>query len=85
MGLVTKINSTYIEVNRNVKILEREGIIFERRFGRIRMIILNYEDPKTQLLLQALKILSSQEKPVGSRRRNDENVEKREVQTQEAK
>jgi DeoR/GlpR family transcriptional regulator of sugar metabolism len=85
MGLVTKINSTYIEVNRNVKILEREGIISEHRYGRVRMIILNQEDPKTILLLQALKILNTQEKPFGIRKHNAENLQKSEAQTQEAK
>jgi hypothetical protein len=63
MGLVTKINSTYIEVNRNIKILEQEGVLSEQRYGRVRMIILNTENPKTQLLLSALKILGSQTKP----------------------
>jgi hypothetical protein len=84
MGLVTKINSTYIEVNRNVKILEREGIVSERRFGRIRMIILNQEDPKTKVLLQALKILNNQEKPVIPRKCNAENLQKSEFPAQKA-
>ncbi|MCW4023441.1 MAG: hypothetical protein NWF01_00185 [Candidatus Bathyarchaeota archaeon] len=82
MGLVTKINSTYIEVNRNVKILEREGIVSERRFGRVRMIVLNQEDQKTVLLLQALKILSSQEKPFGLRKHNTEDLQKKNAPVQ---
>ncbi len=59
MGLVRKINSTYIEVNRNLKILEKEGVLTDRRVGRMRMLRLNYDNPKTVLLLQALKILNS--------------------------
>jgi len=73
MGLVTKINSTYIEVNRNVKILEQEGVLSERRYGRIRMIILNAENPKTELLIQALKILNSQTKPTNNAKRSPIN------------
>ena len=59
MGLVRKINSTYVEVDRNLKILEKEGIIIDKRLGRMRMLRLNYDNPKTALLLQALKILNS--------------------------
>lgn len=57
MGLVRKINSTYNEVNRNLVILEREGIIMSSRCGRMRLIKLNRENPKTVLLLQVLKQL----------------------------
>lgn len=62
MGLVRNINSTYIEVNRNIKILEEEGVVIDQRVGRMRMLRLNRENPKTALLLQALKILSTQTK-----------------------
>jgi DNA-binding transcriptional ArsR family regulator len=57
MGLVRRINSTYNEVNRNLTILEREGIITDARCGRMRLIRLNRENPKTVLLLQVLKQL----------------------------
>ena len=60
MRLVQTINSTYIEVNRNIKILEKEGVVMDHRLGRIRMLKLNCENQKTILLLQALKILSKQ-------------------------
>lgn len=62
MGLVRNINSTYIEVNRNIKILEEEGVVIEQRVGRMRMLKLNRENSKTKLLLQALKILNTQTK-----------------------
>jgi len=62
MGLVGNINGTYIEVNRNLKILEKEGIVTDQRVGRRRVIRLNRENPKTTLLLKALKILSTQTK-----------------------
>jgi DNA-binding transcriptional ArsR family regulator len=58
MGLVRNINSTYVEVNRNLKILEEESVVTDNRVGRMRVIRLNRENPKTTLLLQALKILS---------------------------
>jgi DNA-binding transcriptional ArsR family regulator len=62
MGLVRKINSTYNEVNRNLVILEREGIIKDSRCGRLRLIKLNRENPKTVLLLQVLKQLESEKR-----------------------
>jgi hypothetical protein len=58
MGLVRATNSTYIEVNRNIKILEKEGVVTDQHLGRMRMLKLNCENQKTILLLQALKILS---------------------------
>ena len=57
MGLVRRINSTYNEVNRNLTILEIEGIVTNVRCGRMRLIKLNRENPKTVLLLQVLKQL----------------------------
>ena len=62
MRLVRNMNSTYVEVNRNIKILEDEGVVIDQRFGRMRMLRLNLENPKTKLLLQALKILNTQTK-----------------------
>jgi predicted transcriptional regulator len=54
--LVKKTNSTYNEVNRNLHILEREGIIKFNRFERRCNISLNCENAKTERLLHALKI-----------------------------
>jgi predicted transcriptional regulator len=62
MELVRKINSTYNQVNLNLQVLQKEGIIFDEHFGRMRVIRLNRENPKTTLLLQALKILETPEK-----------------------
>ena len=59
MALVREVNSTYNQVNSNLQILQKEGIIFDQRFGRTRVIKLNKENPKTTLLLQALKILET--------------------------
>jgi DNA-binding transcriptional ArsR family regulator len=63
MRLVVKTNSTYIEANRNIKSLKEEGVVKEEYYGRVRMIILLEDNPKTKRLLQALKILNDQTKP----------------------
>lgn len=61
MDLVRKTNSTYNEVNRNLTALEKEGIITNSRCGRMRIIRLNKKNPKTIILLQALKILETED------------------------
>jgi hypothetical protein len=61
MKLVCKVNSTYNQVNSNLQILRNEGIVFDDHFGRMRIIRLNRENPRTLLLLQALKILETPE------------------------
>ena len=61
MQLVRKVNSTYNQVNSNLQILQKEGIIFDRHIGHMRIISLNKENPRTMLLLQALKILEAPE------------------------
>lgn len=58
MKLIRKINSAYSQVNPNLLILAQEGIITDQRHGRRRIITLNRENPKTILLLQALKVLN---------------------------
>jgi predicted transcriptional regulator len=60
-NLVRIINSTYNQVNRNLQILEKEDIIKTKRYGHIKTIQLNEENPKTQALLKALYTLN---KPV---------------------
>jgi DNA-binding transcriptional ArsR family regulator len=59
MSLVRKVNSTYSQVNQHLQILQKEDIIFDKHYGRARLIRLNKENPKTPLLLQALKILET--------------------------
>lgn len=65
MRLVSKVNSTYNELNRNLAILEKEGIITNEypvkvRRGKVRVIRLNKENPKTQVLLKVLKTLDQE-------------------------
>ena len=56
MELVRKVNSTYNEVDRNLRILEREAIITQRHAGHKRKIRLNLENERTLVLLKLLKI-----------------------------
>jgi DeoR/GlpR family transcriptional regulator of sugar metabolism len=56
-NLVRIINSTYNHVNRNLQILEKEGIIISKHYGHVRMIELEMDNPKTQVILKALHIL----------------------------
>jgi predicted transcriptional regulator len=62
MRLVSRVNSTYNELNRNLGILEKEGIItndyrVKVRHGKIRGIRLNRANPKTAILIKALETL----------------------------
>jgi predicted transcriptional regulator len=65
MKLVGQLRGPYNEVNRNLKILEEEGIITNDypdkvKHGKVRVILLNKENPRTKKLLQALKILDDE-------------------------
>ncbi|MEJ2271021.1 MAG: hypothetical protein P8X91_00725 [Candidatus Bathyarchaeota archaeon] len=62
MDLVRKVNSSYLQVDRNVQILERERIVESNKIGRLRIIKLKQDNPKTEALLQALKTLRQQER-----------------------
>lgn len=59
--LVRDINSTYNQVDRNLRILELEGIIKVGRYGHVRAIELKRENPRTMRLLKALKMLDKPE------------------------
>ncbi len=63
MNLVRKANSTYSQIIPHLFVLEKEGIVTEQRFGRVRMLALERENQKTKLLLQALKILDTKFQP----------------------
>jgi len=55
--LLRMTNGTYNQVNRNLLILEAEGVIRTRRLGHLRIIELQSNDPKTVALLKALELL----------------------------
>jgi DNA-binding transcriptional ArsR family regulator len=61
MQLVHQANSTYNEVNSHLRILQKEGIILDEHFGRLRVIRLSLENPRTLILLEALRILKAGE------------------------
>lgn len=64
MKLVSNLNTTYNELNRNLTILEKEGIVKDEyrvrvKHGKVRVITLNRENSKTKLLLTTLKTLDN--------------------------
>ena len=61
MDLVRRVNSTYSQVNRNIEILECEGIVETKKLGRMKMIQLRREDGKTKAILKALEVLKQQQ------------------------
>lgn len=59
MHLIVGVNGKYPQVNSELQILQKEEIIVDKPIGRMRIISLNKENPNTNLLLQALKLLNS--------------------------
>jgi hypothetical protein len=59
MRLIVGINGKYPQVNSELHVLQTEEIITEKQIGRMRLISLNKENPKTGVLIQALKLLHS--------------------------
>jgi predicted transcriptional regulator len=66
MELIRKANSKYPQLNSEVRILQTEDIVIDEHVGRMRIIKLNKENPKTLTLLEALKILNN-EKNINSK------------------
>ena len=65
MKLASNVGTTYNELNRNLLILEKEGIIINEyrvkvRRGKVRILRLNKENPKTEVLISALKMLDQE-------------------------
>jgi hypothetical protein len=58
MKLILKIRGKYPQVNANLQVLQKECIVIDQHYGRIRLIKLNKENSKTKLLLEALEILN---------------------------
>jgi predicted transcriptional regulator len=68
MQLVQKLGSSYNEINRNLKILEAEGIIKNDypkkvKHSTVRIITLNCSSDRTQKLLKALRDLDEEKGP----------------------
>jgi DNA-binding transcriptional ArsR family regulator len=62
MDLVRKTKSTYNQVHSDLKNLEKEGLVIDEQQGHSRIISLNRENPKTDLILKALKLLNGLQK-----------------------
>ena len=62
MDLVHKAKSTYNQIQSNLKILEKESVIIDERKGHLRVIKLNWENPKAHLLLKALRMFNELQK-----------------------
>jgi len=58
MELVRKANSTYNQVNSNLKLLEKEGIIVDKRFNHKRIIKLNRKNSKITYMSKILGLFS---------------------------
>ena len=59
MRLAVGINGKYPQVNSELQVLQKGEIVTDKHIGRMRIISLNKENPKTSVLLQALKLLHS--------------------------
>ena len=59
MKLVHTVNSTYNEVNRNLRILEEEGLVAQWHRGQNRIVRLNFKNNDTLIVLKILKLLNS--------------------------
>jgi len=64
MRLAEKTGCGYNELMRNVRILEREGVVIYRRDGRKCFVSLNRDSLKARILIKALRILDA---PIDSR------------------
>lgn len=68
MDLVHKAKSTYNQIQSNLKVLEKEGVIIDEHKGHLRVIRLNWENPKTYLLLKALKMFNELQKEANNQK-----------------
>lgn len=57
MKLVHAVNSTYNEVNRNLRILESEDLIAQKYIGRKRFISLNLKSKRTSAVFEILNLM----------------------------
>ncbi len=59
MKMVRITNSTFNEVDRNLRILEEAGFVTQRRTKQKRIISLNAENEKTSTMLETLRVLEA--------------------------
>jgi len=55
-GIARRLGVNYGTTNKHLKVLENEGIVQHKRFGRIRIYRLNEHSPKTKAIQNLLEI-----------------------------
>jgi len=55
-GIARRLGVNYGTTNKHLKVLESEGIVQHKRFGRIRIYRLNQHSPKTKAIQNLLEI-----------------------------
>ena len=55
-GIARRLGVNYGTTNKHLKVLENEGIVQHKRFGRIRIYRLNKQSPKTKAIQNLLEI-----------------------------
>ena len=55
-GIARRLGVNYGTTNKHLKVLENEGIVQHKRFGRIRIYRLNQHSPKTKAIRNLLEV-----------------------------
>jgi len=55
-GIARRLGVNYGTTNKHLKVLENEGIVQHKRFGRIRIYRLNQHSPKTKAIQDLLDV-----------------------------
>lgn len=55
-GIARRLGVNYGTTNKHLKVLESEGIVQHKRFGRIRIYRLNQHSPKTKAIRNLLEV-----------------------------
>jgi len=61
-GIARRLGVNYGTTNKHLKVLENEGIVQHKRFGRIRIYRLNEHSPKTKAIQNLLDVWEQQNK-----------------------
>jgi len=61
-GIARRLGVNYGTTNKHLKVLENEGIVQHKRFGRIRIYRLNKHSPKTKAIQNLLEVWEQQNK-----------------------
>jgi predicted transcriptional regulator len=61
-GIARRLGVNYGTTNKHLKVLEKEGIVQHKRFGRIRIYRLNEYSPKTKAIQNLLEVWERQKR-----------------------